>query len=110
MKRLRETFIYTGTIFSIPKSIGPGPYPGYSGTELPLVPFLASVLYAIFGIHEWIGRSISAFFFLAAVPAFYLFVRKLSSWQSACIATVVYCMTPLAFFASRSFQADIASL
>ncbi len=105
-----RNFYLHGYHFFYPQVDWAGPYPGYSGTELPLVPFLASVLYAIFGIHEWIGRSISVFFFLAAVPAFYLLVRKLSTRRSACVATAAYCIAPLAFFASRSFQSDITSL
>ena len=105
-----RNFYLHGYHFFFPQVDWAGPYPGYIGTEFPLVPFLASLLYAVFGVHEWIGRSISIFFFIIAVPAFYLLVRKISNTQSACIASVAYCVAPLAFMASRSFQSDIASL
>ena len=105
-----RNFYLQGYHFFYPQVDWAGPYPGYIGTEFPIVPFLTSLLYAVFGIHEWIGRSISVFFFILAVPAFYLLVRKLSTTRSASVATAAYCIAPLVFFASRSFQSDIASL
>src|SRR5438105_3481909 len=95
--------------FLFPQIDWAGPYPGYIGTEFPVVPFLAALLYRLFGIHEWIGRSVSIAFFAASVPFFYLLVRRISNAPSAAVALGAYCMAPLTLFASRSFQSDMAS-
>jgi 4-amino-4-deoxy-L-arabinose transferase-like glycosyltransferase len=105
-----RNFFLHGYHFFYPQVDWAGPYPGYIGTEFPLVPFTASLFYPLFGIHEWIGRSVSVLFFIMAVPAFYLLIRRISSIRAASFATMAYCMSPLAFMASRSFQSDIASL
>src|SRR6266508_6880161 len=87
-----------------------GQAPGYVGTEFPLVPFLASLLYTIVGEHEWVGRSVSVLFYAVSVPFFYLLVHKISNAHSALWAVGIYSLTPLSIFASRSFMPDMASL
>jgi 4-amino-4-deoxy-L-arabinose transferase-like glycosyltransferase len=87
-----------------------GSWPGYVGTEFPLVPFLASLVYLIWGEAEWIGRSISVVFFAASVPFLYLLVRKVWNPRSAFFAVIAYTLAPLGIFASRSFMPDMASL
>src|SRR5207302_10143293 len=86
-----------------------GSAPGYVGTEFPLVPFLASLLYPFFGEQEWIGRSLSALFFVLSGPFLYLLVRKSSNRRSAFLAIAIYLLAPLRLFAVRSFIPDIAS-
>ena len=87
-----------------------GSAPGYVGTEFPLVPFLAASLYSLFGEHEWIGRSVSVFFFAVSVPFLYLLVRKVSNERSALFAASIYTLAPLGIFSSRAFMPDMASL
>jgi 4-amino-4-deoxy-L-arabinose transferase-like glycosyltransferase len=99
-----------GYHFFYPQIDWAGPYAGYIGTEFPTVPFLAALLYRVFGVHEWVGRSVSVAFFAAGAPFLYLLVRKISTTRSAAIAFAAYCMAPLTFFASRSFQSDTASV
>ncbi len=87
-----------------------GSAPGYVGTEFPLVPFLAASLYPLFGEHEWIGRSVSVFFFAVSVPFLHLLVRKVSNERSALFAASIYTLAPLGIFSSRAFMPDMASL
>jgi len=87
-----------------------GTSPGYVGTEFPLVPFLASLFYLLVGEHEWVGRSISVFFFSVSVPFLYLLVRKTSSQRTALVAAIGYTLAPLGILGSRSFMPDMASL
>ncbi len=87
-----------------------GSLPGYVGTEFPLVTFVAALLYPLFGVREWVGRSISVLFFAASVPLFYLFVKKVFNERSAFCAVAIYACTPLTVFAARSFMPDMASL
>ena len=64
---LADNFYRHGFNIFYPQMSYPGDDPGYVGTEFPLVPFLASLLYVIFGVQDWIGRSISVFFFALSV-------------------------------------------
>lgn len=88
-----------------------GKAPGYVGTEFPLVPYLAAGLYGIVGQHDWVGRSLSVFFFALSVPLLFALVRRISSCpRTALLATAIYIMLPLNIFAGRSFMPDMASL
>jgi hypothetical protein len=83
---------------------------GYIGMELPLVPYLAALLYMFFGEHEWVGRSISILFYLASLPLFYLFIRRMEGPRVGLYAVAIYTLAPLCIFASRSFMSDMASM
>src|SRR3989442_6005443 len=107
---IAENFYYNGFNILYPQSNWAGNNPGYVGTEFPLVPFIASLLYVFFGVHEWIGRSVSVFFFAMSVPFLYLLVRKVSNQRSALFAVAIYNLAPLGIFASRSFMPDMTSL
>jgi len=84
--------------------------PGYVGTEFPLVPFIAALLYPIFGVQEWIGRAISVFFFSLSTSFFYYFISKIWNKRSAFFALIIYIFIPLNLYASRSFMPDMTSL
>jgi 4-amino-4-deoxy-L-arabinose transferase-like glycosyltransferase len=107
---IAENFYRNGFNIFYPQINWAGNSAGYIGTEFPLVPFLASVLYLPFGVHEWIGRSVSVAFSLLALPFFYFLVRKIASERSALFAAVIYALAPLSIFASRSFMSDMTSL
>jgi len=40
-----------------------GPSPGYVGTQFQIIAFIAALFCLLFGVQEWIGRSVSVFFF-----------------------------------------------
>ena len=84
--------------------------PGYIGTEFPLQPFLASLLYLLFGVQEWIGRSISVASYALSVPFLYLIVKKNADARSGLFAILIYTLAPLGIFASRSFMPDMPTL
>jgi len=107
---IAENFYRNGFNIFYPQINWAGNSAGYIGTEFPLVPFLASLLYVPFGVHEWIGRSVSVTFSVLALPFFYLLVKKISNQRSAMFATVIYALAPLSIFASRSFMSDMTSL
>jgi 4-amino-4-deoxy-L-arabinose transferase-like glycosyltransferase len=107
---IAENFYQNGFNIFYPQVNWAGNNPGYVGTEFPLVPFIASLLYVFFGIQEWIGRSVSIFFFAVSVPFFYLLVRRVSNTRSALFAVAFYNLAPLGIFAGRSFMPDMTSL
>ena len=107
---IAENFYLHGFNLFYPQINWAGTAPGYVGTEFPLVPFLASLLYLVFGVQDWIGRSLSVLFFAMSVPCLYLLVRRVFNQRSAIFAVVIYTLVPLSIFASRSFMPDAASL
>jgi 4-amino-4-deoxy-L-arabinose transferase-like glycosyltransferase len=107
---IAENFYRNGFNIFYPQINWAGNSAGYIGTEFPLVPFLASLLYVPFGVHEWVGRSVSVVFFLISVPFFYFFVKKIFNRRCAVFATAIYILAPLSIFASRSFMSDMTSL
>jgi 4-amino-4-deoxy-L-arabinose transferase-like glycosyltransferase len=107
---IAQNFYLHGFNIFYPQINWAGNAPGYVGTEFPLVPFLASLLYLLFGVQEWVGRSVSVLFFAASVPPFYLLVKKVANERSALFAAIMYCLAPLGLVAGRSFIPDMASL
>ncbi len=107
---IAENFSRNGFQVFFPQINWAGPAPGYVGTEFPLVPLLAALLYRLFGEHEWIGRAVSVAFFAASLPVFFLLVRRLYTARAALAAVSVYIAIPLSIFSSRSFMPDMPSL
>jgi 4-amino-4-deoxy-L-arabinose transferase-like glycosyltransferase len=107
---IAENFYRQGFQILWPQINWAGPEPGYVGTEFPLVPFLAALLYGLFGVQEWIGRTISVVFFATSIPFFFLLVRRVYDDVTAGCATAFYCFAPLSVVAGRSFMPDVPSL
>ena len=55
-------FAIEDTPIWLPQIDWAGASPGYVECEFPIFPYVVGQLYKLFGIHEWIGRSISIFF------------------------------------------------
>jgi 4-amino-4-deoxy-L-arabinose transferase-like glycosyltransferase len=107
---ISENFYLHGFNIFYPQINWAGNAPGYVGTEFPLVPFFASLLYLFFDVQDWIGRSVSVGFFAFSVPFFYLLVQKIFNERSAWFAVGIYTLAPLSVFTGRSFMPDMAYL
>jgi 4-amino-4-deoxy-L-arabinose transferase-like glycosyltransferase len=83
---------------------------GYVGTEFPILPFVAALSYRSAGVQEWIGRIQGVLFFVAALPFFFLLVRRIFGDAVATWATFFYAFAPLSIVASRAFMPDVPSL
>src|SRR5262249_17182898 len=75
---IADNFYRHGFHILYPQVNWAGAAPGYIGTEFPIVPFLAALLYLPFGEHEWIGRSVTLVFSVLSLPFFYLLAKKTS--------------------------------
>src|SRR5262249_34073900 len=64
--------------FARPQIDWAGDQPGYVGTEFPILPFIAALLYKLFGAHEWIGRIEAVILFAISLPFFFWFVRNVA--------------------------------
>ena len=107
---IARNFFESGFRFAWPQIDWAGNQPGYVGTEFPILPFAAALFYKCAGIHEWIGRAQGVLFFVAALPFFFLLVRKVCGQTAAIWATFFYAFAPLSIVASRAFMPDIPSL
>src|SRR5688500_17992216 len=56
---IAENFYHHGFNIFYPQINWAGSAEGYVGTEFPLLPFMAALLYVCFGVQDWIGRFIS---------------------------------------------------
>jgi hypothetical protein len=107
---IARNFSTNGFQFAYPQIDWAGNEPGYVGTEFPILPFLAALIYRVAGIHAWIGRSQALFLFGLSLPFFFLLMRKLCNGTAACWALIFYSFAPLQIMASRCFMPDVPSL
>lgn len=84
-----------------------GPPPNYVELELQIVPFLAALLYKIFGVHEGFGRAISIAFGLGTIVVTGAFARWLfRSAVAGIAAAAIFTALPGAIYYSRTFMPD----
>ncbi len=107
---IARNYFETGFHFSRPQIDWAGDQPGFVGTEFPLLPFGAALLYQITGVHEWVGRLLTLVFFVASMPFFFLVVRRAFDETSATLGLIFYSFAPLMNAATRAFIPDGPSL
>jgi len=107
---IARNYLENGFHFSRPQIDWAGTSEGYVGTEFPILPFAAALTYKITGVQEWVGRIQGVIFFAAALPFFFLLVRRLFGDAAALWATFFYSFAPLSIVASREFMPDVPSL
>ena len=84
-----------------------GPPPNYVELELQIVPFLAALLYKLFGVHEIFGRLISLGFSLGTVGVLALFGRWLfNNWIAGVVAALAFAIMPGSVYYGRTFMPD----
>jgi len=67
----------------------------------PLSPWLISVSFRLFGIHEWSARLIPMLWSLAILPFVFLLVHRLARGRAALLASFLLSLTPLYIYYSR---------
>ncbi len=76
---------------------------------MQIVPFLAALLYRLFGIHEIFGRLISIGFGLGTVVLAGAFARRLfASRLAGCVAALAFAIYPGSVYYGRTFMPDTA--
>jgi dolichyl-phosphate-mannose-protein mannosyltransferase len=84
-----------------------GPPPNYVELELQILPFLAALLYKMFGIHEIFGRLISIGFSLGTIAVLAYFARWMfASRVAGFVAALSFAIYPGAFYYGRTFTPD----
>ena len=86
-----------------------GPPPNYVELELQIVPYLAAVLYKLFGVHEIFGRLLSIGFSLGTVATLAFFARAIySSAIAGVVAAFAFAVYPGSVYYGRTFMPDTA--
>jgi hypothetical protein len=100
--RLQFNIMYPQTMYD-------GPPPNYVELELQILPFLAAILYKLFGIHEIFGRLISVAFSLGTVATLAYFGRWLfASSAAGLLAAFFFAVFPGSVYYGRAFMPDAA--
>jgi len=100
--QLRFNIMYPQTMYD-------GPPPNYVELELQIVPFLAALLYKLFGIHPIIGRIITLAFSLGTIATLAYFARWLfGSALAGLAAAFFYAVFPGSVYYGRTFMPDAA--
>jgi 4-amino-4-deoxy-L-arabinose transferase-like glycosyltransferase len=107
---IARNYFENGFHFTQPQIDWAGNEPGFVGTEFPLLPFTAALLYKFFGVREWIGRALTVVFFAASLPFVFLLTRRVFDEFAAILALVFYAFAPLMIAASRALMPDVPSL
>lgn len=85
-----------------------GPGETYNGREFQTVTYLASALYYVFGVHDWIGRIIAVFFGTWGVFALYKLTRRTWNEREAIAVASLMAITPFSIYIERCFLPDPA--
>jgi 4-amino-4-deoxy-L-arabinose transferase-like glycosyltransferase len=107
---IARNYLENGFHFARPQIDWAGNERGYVGTEFPILPFVAALVYKTAGVQEWIGRIEAVLFFIVALPFFFCLVRRIFGESVALWATFFYAFAPLSIVASRAFMPDVPSL
>lgn len=82
-----------------------GTTPGYVEMNFPAYPFAVAVLYhCAGGVHEWLGRLLSALLSTGTAGLLYLLARRMCSRPSVgTLSALIYLITPLSLYFGRTF-------
>jgi 4-amino-4-deoxy-L-arabinose transferase-like glycosyltransferase len=83
---------------------------GYVESEFPLVPFIAALLYFVFGPDDRLGRLTSVGFSAGLIVLVYLLVQAMRGRSAGRAAAFLVAVSPGAVYYGRTFMPDTAML
>jgi 4-amino-4-deoxy-L-arabinose transferase-like glycosyltransferase len=83
---------------------------GFVETEFQVYPYFISMLYKIFGVHDYIGRIVSVLFALLSIYGLYLLVKEILTERIAIWSSFIYAILPLNIYFTRAFMPESAML
>ena len=86
-----------------------GPH-GYVESEFPLVPYVASLLYRVFGADDMWGRVTSVAFSAGLILFVFLLMREMYGGGAGRAAALLVAVSPGAVYYGRTFMPDTAML
>ncbi|MCX7611740.1 MAG: glycosyltransferase family 39 protein [Ignavibacterium sp.] len=103
---IARNYFENGFRFFYPQIDWGGNSKGFVETEFPIYPFIVSILYSIFGLHEGLGRFVSVLFSLFTIYGLYLLTMKYFSETIALWSVFIYSIIPLNIYYSRTFMPE----
>lgn len=80
---------------------------GYVEGEFPLYPYLVAILYkAVGGVHEALGRLLSAVFFALSVLMLFKLAAKLYTRNIGYLSALLFTLMPINVFYGRTFMVE----
>lgn len=103
---IARNFYESGNSILYPQIDWRGNTPGFVESEFHVYPYLVSVLYGLFGVHDFFGRMLSVIFSIFSVFGLYLIVRKAISESVALWTAFIYAILPLNIYFTRVFMPE----
>ncbi len=80
--------------------------PGYLILEFPIINFIAGLLYAVFGIHEVIGRIVAVTFSTGSMCLFYRLCRLYFDRNTSLLSLALFAILPYSIYYGRVFMTE----
>ncbi|OGR85705.1 MAG: hypothetical protein A2901_05785 [Elusimicrobia bacterium RIFCSPLOWO2_01_FULL_54_10] len=74
--------------------------------QFPLYSYAVAALYKVFGVHDFLGRVVSALFAAASAVFLFLLASRFFDGKTAFLSGLAYCVIPLRVFFMRAFMPD----
>jgi 4-amino-4-deoxy-L-arabinose transferase-like glycosyltransferase len=87
-----------------------GAGPGYVESEFQLVPFIISLFYKIFGVHEYIARLVVIAFSVGSIYLLYRMIRMHYSQRVAAFSIIFFIISPLELYLGRAVMPESAMI
>ncbi|MDP8299897.1 MAG: glycosyltransferase family 39 protein [Candidatus Tantalella remota] len=95
-----------GAAFLLPQADNEGASPGYFMFELPMLPYVVSLLIRAFGAHNWVFRLPSIILFALSAIYFFKLCSTLVDFRTSAVALILYCVAPVSILMSRVIQIE----
>ena len=105
---IARNFAFNNPNIFFPEVDWSGPGPNYQGREFQTVTYIASLLYRLFGQHDWMARAVVIAFGIWGIFALYRLVRLVWDPAHGLAAAAVMALLPGGIFIDRSFLPDPA--
>lgn len=74
--------------------------------QFPLYSYLVALLYKVFGVHDFLGRVLSAAFAALSAISLYLLAGRFLEDNTALLSGLVFCVIPIRIYFMRTFMPE----
>ncbi len=99
-------FAIQGTPIWLPQIDWSGAGKGFVESEFPLYPYILAQIYRIFGVHEWLGRSLSVIFSILTIIILIKIGTTIFDHSSGWWGGLFFSFMPLSIYYGRTLQAE----
>lgn len=103
---ISRNFYLNGFNILLPQVDLDGSNPGYVACEFPIYQYIVANFYRVFGVQDWIGRSISVVFSIGSMILIFIITKLYYSYTAALISMAFFAILPTNVFYSRAFMPE----